>query len=139
MTEANSPFKRPIKTFVKGDKDMEGNKVIGAKGLAKYILDNLESIKKGCTVDFCADTYNDAVWFGVALCKTSWDLFDSPYTVLYLDYYGGSPAAKIVTVDEECLYDDIDYLADSINEVLSCDGYGFDEDEEIHAEVQERH
>lgn len=112
-------------------------KVIGPRGLARFVLDNLDDIKKGRTVDFCGDTENESAWYGVALCRTAQD-FDSPYIVLYIDYYGGTPAARIVPVDEEYKDEDLGYLADVLFEVTEADGYTLGKDEEIHAEVVER-
>lgn len=112
-------------------------KVIGPEGLARFVIDNLDNIKNGCTVDFCGDTENDSAWYGVALCKTA-EHFNNPYTVLYIDYYCGTPAARVVPVDEEFKDEDLYYLAEVLSEVTEADGYGLGKDEEIHAEVVER-
>lgn len=116
----------------------EKTKVIGSAGLARYALEHLDKIKEGCTVDFCGDSEDESMWFGIALCDTSSKRFDSIYDVLIVDYYGGSPDTRLYAVNAEEVNDielDVICLAEVIDDVVECDCGKFRKDEEITVEL----
>lgn len=98
-------------------KTVERRIVKGAEGVARFVLEHIEEIIGGATVNFAADCpqepeavtgdideyrNNSDGWYGIEECASQKHFdHDSDATVLYLDYYGDFVVPALVVYDPD--------------------------------------
>ena len=125
--------------------------VTGLRGVADFVIENLDSIKDGGTVAFAVETEaeegddfdtiqsNSTGWYGIEESKNAAGFDNEEWqTVLYMSYYGYNRCPMVHSLGDE-FYDDFEAkeLTKTITEMVWCGESGLPkEDEQIYVECR---